>query len=36
MRALINNMVVGVSTGFSKKLEINGVGYRVAAGRPAT
>ena len=31
MRALINNMVVGVSTGFSKKLEINGVGYRVAA-----
>jgi large subunit ribosomal protein L6 len=31
MRALVNNMVVGVSTGFSKKLEINGVGYRVAA-----
>ena len=31
MRALINNMVQGVSTGFSKKLEINGVGYRVAA-----
>ena len=31
MRALINNMVVGVSEGFSKKLEINGVGYRVAA-----
>lgn len=30
MRALINNMVLGVSTGFSKKLEINGVGYRVA------
>jgi large subunit ribosomal protein L6 len=30
MRALVNNMVVGVSTGFSKKLEINGVGYRVA------
>lgn len=29
MRALINNMVVGVSQGFSKKLEINGVGYRV-------
>lgn len=28
MRALINNMVVGVSQGFSKKLEINGVGYR--------
>ncbi|MDB5170905.1 MAG: rplF [Candidatus Saccharibacteria bacterium] len=31
MRALINNMVTGVTTGFSKKLEINGVGYRVAA-----
>jgi large subunit ribosomal protein L6 len=30
MRALLNNMVTGVSTGFSKKLEINGVGYRVA------
>jgi len=31
MRSLINNMVNGVSQGFSKKLEINGVGYRVAA-----
>ena len=31
MRALINNMVEGVSKGFSKQLEINGVGYRVAA-----
>lgn len=30
MRALVNNMVVGVTTGFSKKLEINGVGFRVA------
>lgn len=30
MRALVNNMVTGVSTGFSKQLEINGVGYRVA------
>ncbi|HET9173663.1 MAG TPA: 50S ribosomal protein L6 [Candidatus Saccharimonadales bacterium] len=30
MRSLVNNMVVGVSQGFSKKLEINGVGYRVA------
>lgn len=30
MRTLINNMVVGVTQGFSKKLEINGVGYRVA------
>jgi large subunit ribosomal protein L6 len=27
-RALVNNMVVGVSTGFEKSLEINGVGYR--------
>jgi large subunit ribosomal protein L6 len=30
MRSLINNMLQGVSNGFSKKLEINGVGYRVA------
>ncbi|MGB4758869.1 MAG: 50S ribosomal protein L6 [Candidatus Saccharimonadales bacterium] len=30
MRALVNNMVVGVTQGFSKKLEINGVGFRVA------
>lgn len=30
MRTLINNMVVGVNTGFSKKLELNGVGFRVA------
>lgn len=29
MRALLNNMITGVSQGFSKKLEINGVGYRV-------
>lgn len=29
MRALVNNMVTGVSQGFEKKLEINGVGYRV-------
>ena len=27
-RSLLNNMVVGVHTGFEKKLEINGVGYR--------
>ncbi len=27
-RALINNMVVGVSQGFSRVLEVNGVGYR--------
>lgn len=30
MRSLLNNMVTGVSQGFEKKLEINGVGYRVA------
>jgi large subunit ribosomal protein L6 len=29
MRSLLNNMVVGTTQGFSKKLEINGVGYRV-------
>ena len=29
-RTLVNNMVVGVSEGFSKTLEVNGVGYRVA------
>ncbi len=29
-RALINNMVVGVSKGFQKDLEIRGVGYRAA------
>jgi large subunit ribosomal protein L6 len=27
-RAIINNMVIGVSSGFEKVLEINGVGYR--------
>ncbi len=30
MRALLSNMVTGVNEGFSKKLEVNGVGYRVA------
>jgi len=29
-RALVNNMVTGVSTGFTRTLEINGVGYRAA------
>jgi large subunit ribosomal protein L6 len=29
-RALINNMVVGVSQGYSKELEIHGVGYRAS------
>ncbi|MGB3714698.1 MAG: 50S ribosomal protein L6 [Candidatus Promineifilaceae bacterium] len=27
-RALLNNMVIGVSQGFTKKLQIEGVGYR--------
>jgi large subunit ribosomal protein L6 len=30
-RTLINNMVIGVTTGYEKKMEIAGVGYRVAA-----
>jgi large subunit ribosomal protein L6 len=29
-RALVNNMVTGVATGFTRNLEINGVGYRAA------
>ena len=29
-RTLINNMIVGVTAGFSKTLEIQGVGYRAA------
>lgn len=29
-RALINNMIIGVNEGFTKTLEINGVGYRAA------
>ena len=28
-RSLINNMVIGVTEGFKKELEVNGVGYRV-------
>ena len=36
-RALINNMMVGVTTGFTKNLEIVGVGYRGAiSGRKLT
>ena len=30
-RTLVNNMVVGVTEGYSKAMEIRGVGYRVAA-----
>ena len=29
-RALLHNMVVGVSEGFKKELEVNGIGYRAA------
>src|SRR3546814_3575536 len=32
-RARIQNMVTGVSKGFKKELEINGVGYRAAVQR---
>ena len=35
VRSLVNNMVVGVSEGFSKELEIVGVGYRVIAQGPS-
>jgi large subunit ribosomal protein L6 len=31
-RALLNNAVVGVTEGFEKKLEVNGVGFRVEGG----
>ena len=31
MRSLVNNMVLGVSKGFEKKLELVGVGYRAQA-----
>jgi len=30
MRTLVNNMVVGVSQGYTRALEINGVGFRAA------
>ena len=35
-RSLVNNMVVGVTTGFRKDLEIVGVGYRAIARGPGT
>jgi large subunit ribosomal protein L6 len=35
-RTLVNNMVVGVTDGFSKELEIIGVGYRAEAVSPTT
>jgi large subunit ribosomal protein L6 len=34
MRALINNMVTGVTAGYEKKLEIYGVGFRLASNGP--
>ena len=33
-RTLVSNMVTGVTDGWSKELEIIGVGYRAAAGAP--
>jgi large subunit ribosomal protein L6 len=35
-RTLVSNMVVGVTDGFSKELEIIGVGYRAEALNPTT
>ena len=35
-RSLVSNMVVGVTDGFSKELEIIGVGYRAEAQSPTT
>lgn len=36
-RTLVNNMVVGVTEGYTKKLEVNGVGYKAAkAGKVLT
>ena len=36
-RTLINNMVVGVTNGYTKELEVNGVGYRASkAGKKLT
>ena len=36
-RTLIHNMVIGVSEGYTKTLEVNGVGYRAAkAGKKLT
>jgi large subunit ribosomal protein L6 len=34
MRSLLNNMVIGVSKGFEKKLEISGVGFRLNSKGP--
>jgi large subunit ribosomal protein L6 len=34
MRALVSNMITGVTNGFSKTLEINGVGYKAELKKP--
>ena len=34
-RSLVNNMVIGVTEGYSKQLEIHGVGYRAEAQGPS-
>ena len=36
VRSLVNNMVLGVTNGFTKELEIVGVGYRATAKGPGT
>lgn len=33
-RSLLNNAVIGVTEGFEKKLEVNGVGFRVKTNNP--
>ena len=35
-RALLNNIIIGLDKGFTKSLEINGVGYRAAVSRQST
>jgi large subunit ribosomal protein L6 len=35
VRSLIQNMVVGVTKGFEKQLEVNGVGFRIGGGGQA-
>jgi large subunit ribosomal protein L6 len=32
-RTLVSNMVIGVTAGYEKKLEINGVGYKASKSR---
>ena len=35
VRSLVNNMVIGVTDGFTRELEIVGVGYRATASGPS-